>query len=134
MKAMLLAQDAFVLAVRGKEAEAIPMYEQAFELEREAALSLLHREDVEPTRSVLFRSAAALAKNCHKYRDSEKMIGHGLAGNPPDYVAEQMREIYDDIRKFLSPKKRRKAPPKTLPKTSVEISPRAVKEKAVLSI
>ena len=134
IKAMLLAQDAFVLAVRGKEAEAIPMYEQAFELEREAALSLLHREDVEPTRSVLFRSAAALAKNCHKYRDSEKMIGHGLAGNPPDYVAEQMREIYDDIRKFLSPKKRRKAPPKTLPKTSVEISPRAVKEKAVLSI
>ena len=27
-KAMLLAQDAFVLAARGKEAEAIPMYEQ----------------------------------------------------------------------------------------------------------
>ena len=134
MKAMLLAQDAFVLAVRGKEAEAIPMYEQAFELEREAALSLLHREDVEPTRSVLFRSAAALAKNCHKYRDSEKMISHGLAGNPPDYVAEQMREIYDDIRGFLSPKKRRKASPKTLPKVSLEIPPKRVKEKAVLSV
>ena len=129
-KAMLLAQDAFVLAAYGKEAEAIPLYEQAFELEREVALSLLHREDVEPTRSVLFRSAAALAKNCHKYRDSEKMMGHGLAGNPPDYVAEQMREIYDDIRQFLLPKTSPKTLPKTLPKTSLEISPRTVKEKA----
>ena len=134
IKASLLSQDAFVLAVRGKEAEAIPMYEQAFELEREAALSLLHREDVEPTRSVLFRSAAALAKNCHRYRDSEKMIGHGLAGNPPDYVAEQMREIYDDIREFLSPKKKRKVLPKKTPKVSLEPSPKIVKEKAVLSV
>ena len=105
MKAMLLAQDAFVLAVRGKEAEAIPLYEQAFELEREAALSLLNREDAEPMRSILFRSAAVLAKNCHRYRDSEKMIALGLSGNPPEYVAEQLREIYDDIRKFLLPKK-----------------------------
>ena len=134
IKASLLSQDAFVLAVRGKEAEAIPMYEQAFELEREAALSLLHREDVEPTRSVLFRSAAALAKNCHRYRDSEKMIGHGLAGNPPDYVAEQMREIYDDIREFLSPKKKRKALPKKSPKVSLEAPLKIVKEKAVLSV
>ena len=133
-KAMLLAQDAFVLAVYGKEAEAIPLYEQAFELEREAALSLLDREDVEPTRSVLFRSAAALAKNCHKYRDAEKMIAYGLGGNPPDYVAEQMREIYDDIREFLSPKKKRKALPKKSPKVSLEAPPKIVKEKAVLSV
>ena len=133
-KAMLLSQDAFVLAAYGKEDEAIPLYIQAFELEREAALSLLNRADLEPTRSVLFRSAAALAKNCHRYRDSEKMIGHGLAGNPPDYVAEQMREIYDDIREFLSPKKKRKVLPKKTPKVSLEPSPKIVKEKAVLSV
>ena len=134
MKAMLLSQDAFVLAAYGKEDEAIPLYIQAFELEREAALSLLNRADLEPTRSVLFRSAAALAKNCHRYRDSEKMIGHGLAGNPPDYVAEQMREIYDDIREFLSPKKKRKALPKKSPKVSLEAPLKIVKEKAVLSV
>ena len=133
-KAMLLSQDAFVLAAYGKEDEAIPLYIQAFELEREAALSLLNRADLEPTRSILFRSAAALAKKCHRYRDSEKMIGHGLAGNPPDYVAEQMREIYDDIREFLSPKKKRKVLPKKTPKVSLEPSPKIVKEKAVLSV
>ena len=133
-KAMLLSQDAFVLAAYGKEDEAIPLYIQAFELEREAALSLLNRADLEPTRSILFRSAAALAKKCHRYRDSEKMIGHGLAGNPPDYVAEQMREIYDDIREFLSPKKKRKVLPKKTPKVSLEPSPKIVKEKAVLRV
>ena len=138
IKASLLSQEAFMCIVHGKEAEAIPLYEQAFELEREAALSLLNREDVEPTRSILFRSAAALAKKCHRYRDSEKMIGHGLAGNPPDYVAEQMREIYDDIREFLSPKKKRKVLPKKTPKKSSEVSldtsPKIVKEKAVMSV
>ena len=137
-QAMLLSQEAFMCIVHGKEAEAIPLYEQAFELERQAALSLLNRDDIEPTRSILFRSAAAIAKKCHKYRDSEKMIGYGLAGNPPDYVAEQMREIYDDIREFLSPKKKRKALPKKTPKKSSEVSldtsPKIVKEKAVLSV
>ena len=138
IKASLLSQEAFMCIVHGKEAEAIPLYEQAFELERQAALSLLNRDDIEPTRSILFRSAAAIAKKCHRYRDSEKMIGHGLAGNPPDYVAEQMREIYDDIREFLSPKKKRKVLPKKTPKKSLEVSldtsPKIVKEKAVLSI
>ena len=107
-KAMLISQDAFVLAAYGKGEQAIPLYEQAFELEQEVALSLLDREDAEPMRSILFRSAAVLAKNCHRYRDSEKMIALGLSGNPPEYVAEQLREIYDDIRKFLLPKKVRK--------------------------
>ena len=107
-KAMLISQDAFVLAAYGKGEQAIPLYEQAFELEQEVALSLLDREDAEPMRSILFRSAAVLAKNCHRYRDSEKMIALGLSGNPPEYVAEQLREIYDDIRKFLLPKKRHK--------------------------
>ena len=103
-KAMLISQDAFVLGVRGKEEEAIPLYEQAFELERQAALSLLNVENVEPTRSILFRSAAALAMKCHKYRDSEKMIGFGLAGNPPEDVAEELRELLDAVKKLQRPK------------------------------
>jgi hypothetical protein len=104
IKASLLSQEAFMCIVNDKKEESISLYEQAFELERQAALSLLNREDIEPTRSVLFRSAAALAKNCHRYKDSEKMIAYGLLGNPPEYIAEQLREIYDDIRKFLRPK------------------------------
>ena len=110
LKASLLMQEAFMCTVHGKDDEAIILSEQAFELEREAALSLLNKEDLEPTRSILFRSAAALAKDCHRYEDSEKMIAYALSGNPPEYVKEQLREIYDNIRKFLPPKKTHKPP------------------------
>ena len=109
-KAMFLSQEAFLCIVHGREDEAIPLYEQAFELEREAALNLLNREDLEPIRSILFRSAAALAKDCHRYKDAEKMIAYGLAANPPEDVVEELREISDSIRKFLPPKKTHKAP------------------------
>ena len=60
-KAMILAQDAYVSLSQGDEATALHLYEAAFELEREAALSLVSEESKEPTRSVLFRSAASLA-------------------------------------------------------------------------
>ena len=104
-RAMLLSQDAFVLTVRGREAEALPLNEQAFELERQAALSLLDRKDLEPTRSILFRSAAVIARDCFKYEDAEKMILLGLAGNPPEDVEEELREVYATLKKHLLPKK-----------------------------
>ena len=115
-KAMLLSQNAFVLIARGREAEALPLNEQAFELERQAALSLLDRKDLEPTRSILFRSAAVIARDCFKYEDAEKMILLGLAGNPPEDVEEELREVYATLKKFLLPKK----------------SPKVLKQKAVV--
>ena len=116
-KAMLLSQDAFVLIARGREAEALPLNEQAFELERQAALSLLDRKDLEPTRSILFRSAAVIARDCFKYEDAEKMILLGLAGNPPEDVEEELREVYATLKKHLLPKK----------------SPKVLKQKAVVN-
>lgn len=104
-KAMALAQEAHLAAINGKKKETLSLYEQAFDLEKQAALSLLDKEEIEPTRSVLFRSAAALAKKCHKYRDAEKMIALGLAGNPPDDIATELRLLFDDIKKQYLPKK-----------------------------
>ena len=116
-KAMMLSQNAFVLIARGREAEALPLNEQAFELERQAALSLLDRKDLEPTRSILFRSAAVIARDCFKYEDAEKMILLGLAGNPPEDVEEELREVYATLKKNLLPKK----------------SPKVLKQKAVVN-
>ena len=107
-KAMLLSQNAFVLIARGRGAEALPLNEQAFELEQQAALSLLDRKDLEPTRSILFRSAAVIARDCFKYEDAEKMILLGLAGNPPEDVEEELREVYATLKKHLLPKKTHK--------------------------
>jgi uncharacterized phage-like protein YoqJ len=92
-KAMILAQDAYVSLMKGDEATAFQLYEEAFSLEREAALSLLSDESKEPTRSVLFRSAASLAMKCKKFKEAENMVAMGLAGNPPEEIANELRDI-----------------------------------------
>lgn len=99
-KAMILAQDAYVSQLKGDEATALSLYEAAFELEREAALSLVSDESKEPTRSVLFRSAASLAVKCKKFREAEKMVAFGLAGNPPEEIANELRDLYEDVNFF----------------------------------
>ena len=49
--------------------------------------------DLEPTRSVLHRSAATLAVECSELREAEKLIGRALAGNPPDDIANELRDL-----------------------------------------
>ncbi len=99
-KAMILAQDAYVSQIQGDERTALHLYEEAFQLEREAALSFLADESREPTRSVLFRSAASLALKCKKFREAEKMVAFGLVGNPPIEIADELRDLYEDINFF----------------------------------
>ena len=96
-KAMRLAQDAYVLESKGDSPSAVRMYEEAFYLEKEAALALLNEEEKEPTSSVLFRSAAALALNCKLWREAEKMIAYGLSGNPTNDLAQELRDLYSRI-------------------------------------
>lgn len=95
-EAMAYAQEAIFAQENGQDNTAIAFYEKAFELEKQAALSFLY-EDKEPTRSVLFRSAATLAKKCGKYREAEKYVNYGLSGNPPDEIAEELRNLYEEI-------------------------------------
>jgi hypothetical protein len=96
-EAMKYAQDAFVARQSGDETTAISLYRKAFLLEKEAALSLLSQFDKEPTRSVLFRSAASLAYKCDEFLEAEKMASQGLAGNPPAEIAEELRNLFEDI-------------------------------------
>lgn len=95
--AMDFMQQAIVLRETGKETAAVELFEKAFELEKQAALMLLMDFEKEPTRSVLYRSAASLAMNCKKYREAEKLVNQGLAGNPPEDLAEDLRNLYEDI-------------------------------------
>ncbi|MCL4203791.1 MAG: hypothetical protein KJ000_14920 [Pirellulaceae bacterium] len=48
-------------------------------------------------RSVLHRSAASLALNCEEYRLAEKLLAVGLAGDPPPEIAEEMRDLLEQI-------------------------------------
>jgi len=90
-------QQAIVLREMGKEAAAVKLFVQAFELEKQAALMLLTDFDKEPTRSILYRSAASLAMDCGKYREAEKLVTQGLAGNPPEDIAEELQNLYEDV-------------------------------------
>lgn len=96
-EAMMLAQEAIVFRELGNETEAISLFRKAFELEKEAALKLLTEFDAEPTRGILFRSAATLAMDCGEYREAEQLVNHGLAGNISDEMADELRDLYEDI-------------------------------------
>ena len=60
-QAMQRADQAHAARRDGDAARARRYFEEAFELERRAAEELSTRHDAEPSRSILFRSAAALA-------------------------------------------------------------------------
>jgi hypothetical protein len=97
-EAMILMQDALVAEVKGDNITASRLFSDAFDLEREAALDLTDALEKEPTRSVLFRSAASLAMNCGRFEEGEAMIKLGLSGNPPREIADELREVAKKIK------------------------------------
>jgi len=70
---------------------------QAFDLERQAADLVAGDLSREPTRSVLHRSAASLAFQCGALRESEQLIATALSGDPPDEIAEELRDLLEQV-------------------------------------
>ena len=87
-----LADNALDARRQGNLADFKELSRQAYIKEVEAA-SLVAQTDIEPTRSVLHRSAATLAVDCGEIREAEKLIATALAGNPPDEIAAELREL-----------------------------------------
>ena len=96
-EAMDLAERA-QFAQRGKDHDlAIQLFHQAFERERDAAMSFFGKLDEEPTRSVLFRSAASLAISCQEFREAERLISAALYGSPPEEISEELRDLLENV-------------------------------------
>lgn len=92
-EAMELVDRAILCRRQGKPEAAIELLNAAFIQEKAAAdLSALDLA-LEPSRSVLHRSAASLAIECHEFRSAEKLIGRALSGNPPADIAEELRDL-----------------------------------------
>jgi hypothetical protein len=72
-------------------------FEEAYRLERTGALQLRDRFDAEPSRSILFRSAATLALQAMRFAEAEQLVCMALAGNPPSDIAEELRDTYEQI-------------------------------------
>jgi hypothetical protein len=64
---------------------------EAMRLERQAAE--LAPMGMEPTRSVLFRSAASLAVDAGDRAEAQRLATEGLRGNPPADIAAELRTL-----------------------------------------
>lgn len=100
-KAMAKAGEAFESQRTGDLDRYLALTKEAFEQEKAAAWILFHKFEAEPTRSVLFRSAAQLAFNCGKMREAEQLISAALAGNPPEEILNELRVLYQEILKYF---------------------------------
>ncbi len=85
-----------LLAQMGKRPEsAISLFEEALDLELAAIAEL--REPLEPTHSVLHRSAGWMAFHSHQYRKAEQLACRALAGDPPSEIADELRGLLEHV-------------------------------------
>ena len=110
-QAMQLTDQASRLRRTGEEQEANARLREALEQERRAAELAAPDLALEPTRSVLHRSAATLACQCGEYREAERLITTALSGTPPETIAEELRDLLLQVYFEQSPRKKRRPPP-----------------------
>lgn len=90
--------DQSFLARRYGEREKYLHYTRlAFEKEAAAADLMVDKLDIEPTRSVLHRSAATLAWRCEMYDEAKRLIYRALDGNPPAEIEYELNDLLDKV-------------------------------------
>jgi hypothetical protein len=107
-EAMRLADEAELARRHGDASRAQERLHQAFDCERQAADLVAGDHSLEPTRSVLHRSAAALALECGALREAERLIAAALSGDPPAEIAEELRDLLEKV--YFGAKKRGRRP------------------------
>ena len=91
-EAMELADQGDRLRRRGDAEGAARAFGRALEAEREAA----QLESTEPSRSILFRSAAWLALEADQPREAERLAAEGLRSSEvSDRVANELRAVME---------------------------------------
>lgn len=96
-QAMQLADDAFLAKMQKQDDKAISLLQQAANLEMEAANALSNSPDSEPSRSILYRSAASLAYDAADYKLADRLIAFGLTGFPPPEIERELKNLYEDV-------------------------------------
>ena len=100
-EAMNIVNQAQLALESGERARYEILLREAYIKEQEAAWELLHKSDAEPTRSILFRSAAQLAIECGEFKAAEKLVAAALFGNPPIEIQLELRELNQQIFTYL---------------------------------
>ena len=102
-KAMDFAERAFVARIQGQREQAHNFFIQALEYELAAIAQLEVEGRIEPTYSVLHRSAGTLALDCNQPKKADEIVKKALNQNPPQEIAEELHELQHQICLVLSP-------------------------------
>jgi len=94
---MDLADAAAAAKREGDSARYATLSRSALDMEEDAAHRFRFLPEFEPTRSVLYRSAASLALDCDEVRRAERLIAEALAGEPPANIAEELRDLLETV-------------------------------------
>ena len=100
-QAMDLAENAFLAQQKGDKIAFVQLSKEAFLLEKAAALLLQNQLEAEPTRSILFKSAAFLAFDAQEYQECRDMITYTLLGKPDDLIKTEMNQLFDETTRLL---------------------------------
>jgi hypothetical protein len=93
--AMELADRALVAKLENRRADARRLLREAFDKERQAAVEV--QVGLEPTRSILYRSAASLAMECGDIEGASRLVFVALAGDPPEDLKEDLLDLFEQI-------------------------------------
>ena len=91
-EAMRLAEEALIT-----KQEYLSLLRCAYSNAKAAADFIASEIDLEPTRSVLLRSAASLAIECGEFYEAKRLIQVGLSGNPPEEIADELLDLTTQI-------------------------------------
>jgi hypothetical protein len=103
-EAMKLAQLAYVAREKGQHARAETLAREAYPYEEKAANLVAEeyaddRKTSEPTRSILYLSAASLAYQCKELKSARHLIVQGLLGYPSGYIKQGLEDLYNAVEK-----------------------------------
>jgi hypothetical protein len=94
-EAMALFERALICKSSGDFSGYKRYINEAFIIEKNAAIKI-EKEALEPTRSILLRSAASIALQCDLPREAEILISKALSGDPPSEIAEELRDLLEE--------------------------------------
>lgn len=96
-EAMRLSQEAVVARVRGDYESQRQFVKQALMHEVMAAEQVPFAPESEPTRSILYRSAASLAFQAQDFEYTLRLIGEALRGYPPPSVIDELTSLWSSV-------------------------------------
>lgn len=110
-QAMELADQAFLAKRHGNLEGSVELAHRALKLESTAAEMVRHDVTAEPTRSILYRSAASLAIECGETETALRLIAIGLSGEPPPEIADELRDLLQQVQNNEAEDRQRPAGP-----------------------